>query len=1201
MSRSLKNEERLAQYLLGLMAEEEMVELEEVYLLNDELNEELQAAERDLMDRYLEGSLSDDEQNRFETFFLSSPGRMERLRFARALKAYGSKLGQGEKNGAISGAHGPWAVLNSFTRSYAGIAALAVLVIALGLVAWRLFFFRSPEQQAMLALGKAYHAGRLFESRIYGFDYAPMAQGRGDGERNIDTINLSQAELIAVKEAADRPGSRSFHTLGRVYLAEQRFAEALEWLRKAAEAGPEDAGVQSDLGAVLLENARQNPDPGERAEEMTESLDRLNKAVELDDALLEARFNRALWYEYMRLPERAEAEWRSYLRQDSGSGWADEARRRLKALEERKRRSYENRGRDFEDFVASAARGDEATAWKILSRNRNRNVNTITQRLIDEYIESAERDGAPDARAGLRLLSLAGRLEVERAGDRFTADLADFFMKTTAAERRLIGSARGLLKSGFDSYRKSEYEKAAQFYQRAGRGFTQAGDACEAAVAQFGVGACSLRAPDADQALAVFERLAAYSSHRAYRLLLAQSLTSIADAQASRREFSKSLDNAARAMEIFESIQDVSGMLWSLQAPVLMNQQFGEFYESIGFAIHGLEVADSFSPGPSEIWPFYQQIASNFNALGFPAVALEFQTTALGLAAESGAPLLKSRSYALLALIYQKLHNYQDAVKNGELGLAEAQAIEGQKGKANLIANSTLNLAHLYREMAAFDQALSYYNQAIELHRRMNLKIYVAEAHKGKLQSLIGLGDERAIVEQINTSISLLEEDRPRILEDGNRNNYFDLAQETYDLAIDFTYSHLNDSRAAFAYSEASRARSLLDLVLAGGKVVTGRQGPEVRVSGVARPLSLAEIQRRLPEQSQILQYAVLEDKVIAWVISRDSVESASQAVTLAELTDQVTRFLVAIAESRASDSPEVIGRGKSLYDLLIKPVKADLEPNGVVFIVPDKILNYLPFGAMICPESEKYFVEDYLFELAPSSSITTRCSEQARDKAKLRHERLLAVGNPSFDRVEFPSLPDLPSAAAEAESVAGLYDDSVALTGQQAQPRRVKSLILDADVIHFAGHYVTNESSPMLSKLLLSKEAFKAEGDGKPVGALTASDVYGMNLHRARLVVLSACQTGVERYYRGEGAIGIARPFIKAGAPVVVATLWPVESEQTSRLMVAFHRHRKTDGLSAARALRQAQLDMLTSPETNNRNPHVWAAFVTIGGFAEF
>lgn len=189
--------------------------------------------------------------------------------------------------------------------------------------------------------------------------------------------------------------------------------------------------------------------------------------------------------------------------------------------------------------------------------------------------------------------------------------------------------------------------------------------------------------------------------------------------------------------------------------------------------------------------------------------------------------------------------------------------------------------------------------------------------------------------------------------------------------------------------------------------------------------------------------------------------------------------------------------------------------------------------------------------------------------------------------------LHDLPAAAREAESVAGLYD-TAPLIGLNAQANLVKARMPEADVIHFAGHYVADERSPLLSRLLLSKPA---SGTDDSDGVLLASEIYRLNLKRARLIVLSACTTGVERYYRGEGAIGMARPFIEAGAPLVVASLWPVDSEPTSQLMIDFHKHRKLDRMSAVRALRQAQLDMLTT----NRDPHLWAAFVAIGGFAEF
>lgn len=1194
MGRGSNEDDRMERYLLGLMSEEEAAELEEVYLFNEEQNDDLQAAERELIDRYVEGSLSKKERERFESFFLCSPSRKEKLRFAKALKAYGVKA---DAKAVVPGHSSLFLTLNSFTRSYAGIAVAAMFLIVVMIAAWRLFLFRSPEQETLLALTNAYTNGRLFESRISGVGYAPMAQLRGDGKPNLNDTRLAEAELIALKEERENPGAPAFHTLGRVYLAAQKFDKAIEWLDKAAQSNTNSGAIHSDLGAALLEISRQESDPAKQAESRIKSLDHLDKALALDHSLREARFNRALLYEQMHLQERAKAEWQRYLEEDPNSGWADEARKRLAQLEQKRDRSLNSKESDFDAFVAAAQNGDEPAAWKILSRNRNRSDNTLTQRLIDEYLDLAERS-SPNANTGLGMISLAGKLELDKTGDRFTADLAAYYLKATPRQREIIRQGRQLLKSGSELYRNAEFEDAAKQYRQAESAFTQAGDSCEALMAQSLTGACYLRVPYTDRALAIFERLAAYSSNRGYKLLLARALHSVADAEGSRREFSRSLESAAKSLDIYESVQDSSGELWSLQSLVANYLELGELYKSTGFAFRGLEVAASFSPQPFEVWAFYQQIASNLNALGFSSMALEFEEAALLLAIESGMPLLRSRSYALLAAIHQKLHNYEAALKNGQLALNEANSVNGEMIKANLVAHSTLSLAHIQKEMGAFTQALSLYNRSIELHQQLNQLLYVAEAHKGKLESLIALKDNQAAGEEIKTTIDLLERDRSRILEDANRNTYFDLAQSTYDLAVDFTYFSRQDRNAAFDYSEASRARSLLDLVLAESEVVNTRGGMDVRVGKVVRPLTLDEIQHRMPDHSQILQYAVLEDKLVAWVISRTSTESID--LNVRELTASVTGFVSALTKAPPRNSDDINARARSLYEILITPVEPHLNTDAVIFIVPDKILNIVPFGALISPRTGRYFVEDYVFAIAPSSNLMIRGSDRAAAKSGALAESALVIGNPSFDPVRFPLLPDLPAAAREAESVAGLYG-TTPLIGPNAQVNRVKARMPEANVIHFAGHYVADEQSPMLSKLLLSKAAYSTSGDQDSDGVLTASDVYRMKLDRARLVVLSACTTGVERYYRGEGAIGMARPFIEAGVPLVVATLWSVESEPTSRLMIDFHKHRKLDRMSAVRALRQAQLDRLSRAESIDRDPNTWAAFVAIGGFADF
>jgi CHAT domain-containing protein len=155
------------------------------------------------------------------------------------------------------------------------------------------------------------------------------------------------------------------------------------------------------------------------------------------------------------------------------------------------------------------------------------------------------------------------------------------------------------------------------------------------------------------------------------------------------------------------------------------------------------------------------------------------------------------------------------------------------------------------------------------------------------------------------------------------------------------------------------------------------------------------------------------------------------------------------------------------------------------------------------------------------------------------------------------------------------------------------------SDVIHIASHYIADEAHPMRSKLLLAREPDQSDQSHEASGTLQAYEIYRQRLPRARLVVLSACQTGAERYYNGEGMISMSRVFLAAGVPLVVASLWPVDSAATKELMVRFHEYRRSRSqkLSTAAALRQAQLDLLGDSQRNYQQPYYWAGFIAIGG----
>jgi CHAT domain-containing protein len=102
------------------------------------------------------------------------------------------------------------------------------------------------------------------------------------------------------------------------------------------------------------------------------------------------------------------------------------------------------------------------------------------------------------------------------------------------------------------------------------------------------------------------------------------------------------------------------------------------------------------------------------------------------------------------------------------------------------------------------------------------------------------------------------------------------------------------------------------------------------------------------------------------------------------------------------------------------------------------------------------------------------------------------------------------------------------------------------------------------------------------------------MKLPRTKLVILSACQTGLGHYYRGEGIVSLVRPFLALKVPTVVASLYSVDSQATAALMIDFHRLRKKKNLGAGDALRTAQRNMIA--DATFRHPFYWASFIAVG-----
>ena len=180
-----------------------------------------------------------------------------------------------------------------------------------------------------------------------------------------------------------------------------------------------------------------------------------------------------------------------------------------------------------------------------------------------------------------------------------------------------------------------------------------------------------------------------------------------------------------------------------------------------------------------------------------------------------------------------------------------------------------------------------------------------------------------------------------------------------------------------------------------------------------------------------------------------------------------------------------------------------------------------------------------------------------------------------------------LPGAKAEGEVISQWMKGTLLLTGRDAGKERVLKEANDAGILHLATHGYADPDFPDFSGVLLA-----GTGDN-PYSVLTAQEVYGMQL-RAKLVVLSACQTALGKDVAGEGLLGFARAFLYAGAQDVICSLWPVSDESTKVLMEYFYQG-LAQGKTPEESLQQAQAALLHNKAT--APPFYWAGFVLMHG----
>jgi CHAT domain-containing protein len=1204
MSENNDEKSKIRRYLLGeLAAADEIEEIENKLLLDDAFYQSLLVEEEYLIQDYADNNLSAAERGSFETHFLISDERKQQLNFANALRKYVDEQQQQQQNEPekeiikVSPETGLKALFGRLFSSPAPVFAALLMIFCASLGVWYFIFQPDKTEQAQVLLDQAYRAERPFKLRVSEFSYAPFADTRGDAaaDAKINLNERNQAELLLLEEANKNPNAAALLAVGRLYLVKKNYDQAIVQLEKARQLDAGNASILSDLGAARLEKAKtlMNDADGKNLLMTAQALEDFSKALEINPNLPEASFNKAVALETLNLPEQARQAWAEYLKLDEKSQWADEARKSLEAIGADPAQSKTG-AEILKEFLAVSRRRDDRAAYQIISRNREMITNKlIPQQLVFSFLDAADEKEKAEY---LKVLEYAGQLELEKSGDPFVADITKFYKNLPKHNFVSLQKAATRVKAGYELCATSKDEIALEEFRRARSLYAEAGNEPEARLCDYWIGYCLNRVNKIKDSTNLLLELSAFSRERTYKWLDSQANNWLVNNMLATRELTKAVRYNQEALALAEEVDDLYNRQKTLTQGVNINRYTGDYENAISFAQKSLEITAAPESSLRQKWRDYTAIADLFFAMEFYDVSFAFRKESLQIALKENNATFAFVSYNYLAATARARGKFEEAFDLLAESRRAGEKIDSAELRKRILADNDLQTAQIFRQMQNCSEAIKFYDRAVSFYSYPEYQIDLYEARKGRMLCFLETNNDESFQTELTEVLQLFREYRTKILEERNRNAFFDGEQDVYDIAIGYA-GKKRDYARAFDYSEESRARSLLDLQSSLGRV-SGGKAPEIKfLPETVEPFNFQQIQSEMPENVQILQYSVLPDKTLIWVITKENLNYAESHISGRDLQELSANYLKLLSGSGEAGKENLRGSAAELYRLLISPVKEQLHSEKKICLITDKSLSLMPFAALVAPAGN-YFVSEFEFFAAPSASIFLLNTREAKKRKTNPVESLLSVGNPAFDKREFSELQDLPAAEREAREITRFYERALLLTNRDASKKAVEAGFEKANVVHLAGHYVVDEISPLLSGLILA-------GDGKtgdPQNSILANyEIIGGKMPAVKLIILSACDTGGERVYRGEGMLGAGRAFLATGVPLVIASHWKVDSDATARLMINFHYYRREKNMPATAALRRAQLDMLEDENPGFQNPYYWAAFTAFGGYAEF
>lgn len=925
-----------------------------------------------------------------------------------------------------------------------------------------------------------------------GFPHAPLSApsaGGQDGQAaGTDRVLLTAGRI---RESFGELATPSrLHALGVSQLLAGRYDDAVQSLLAASREQPANARYLSDVSAVQLERARL----GLRPDDLPRALASADRARRLDPSLREAWFNRALAVSALSLTDQARGAWTDYLKRDSVSPWATEARARLDEL----------------------ARQTPAAAWTAIEGRLQQSIDATTADEAVRVQTTEARNFVEDKLfvewANAVLAGNSGAAELDRA--RVMADAMlrgsgdSLYVETVRAIQQLTPTAAEQFAATYLAYaqglalfNQDRFSEAGTALDNVRPRLDQAGSPLTviAALHQGAVEYVGGNYAAADAMLQAVGSEAAsrqylYAAGRAswFRGLIAVAQGRLTDAQMQYEE----------TLATFDRMSDVEQQAAAHNLLAALSFALGDKiseWQHRRIALRG--IPSSRSPRLRHSVLASAAVSVRFD---YPEAALAMFESVVAEARQSGRPALIVDALAQRAATLHSLGRSVEAQESlaGAREYVEQISDPSFRGVLELpvlAAESDFARATNPRQAVATAQRAI----AIILARGDRSRVPQFQLRLAKANIVWGRLDEAE--RALTTGIRAFDEQRAKLTAE-NGISAHDESWQLFETALRLAIRR-GDNERAFAMAERARATSLAEQ----------RRRPVVP--------SLANAQLGTRGDEAIVALNQFDDELAIWIIRSHGTSVVTRPINRVDAQRIVDRQQL---EIQVEASRPVAGA--ELYDMIMRPLSRHLTGVARVVFVPDATYENVSFAALWDRSQRRFLVEQLRLSTAPS--VTALAASAAEPRSTEAPQRALIVT----------------ADAADAAPIAREYRVPAIVSGASATRARFLADAPSSTIVHLAVPAHANATYPFLSRLM-----FNDEPGQRYSGSMLGSDIASSSMGSTRLVVLDEIRS--DRRYRTAGTFSLARAFLTAGVPAVLGTLPGADESATRELMAGFHR----------------------------------------------